>query len=443
MIVFILFSLLLLWGWSVSLLIIRPVDNFLRLALAFAFGALGLTLQLFIIVFIFNQPLNWFFLALISIELFIFISLAVKRGLIRFVRPSLKVNIVDILLTAFIFWQFFIVAAGASTMPVVAYDSIAIWSWKSKILVDNFDGFVDADSELYWKKQGHSNYPPHLPLFAYWLNFAQGDWNEESDIMVNIIPAAYFFATSALLFGAVRRESGTRIALLMVFLLSSMPLLAYHGWNNYADLPLAFWALLAAIGLKYSLEGAAEWTLVPVIAACGALFTKNEGVFWLISMLSILAFYTVKAGQSKNFMKQVLIFLALSGPWLLFMMANRLGFSNTGPGLGLHSEIFNKIYSHLFVDFSWNIWWFIFFALVLLFFQKIKSVPVLGVFIYLCLGAMQIVAVFLLTPAYRYLLDGTAFSRTMMSVTVVSVYFTALLLSEKYEKNFDNCARIQ
>ena len=69
--------------------------------------------------------------------------------------------------------------------------------------------------------------------------------------------------------------------MIFTFFLSTAPLLAYHGFNFYADLPLSFYLTAAVIYLyNYSRRDYINDLLLGALACGLMVFIKNNGIFY-------------------------------------------------------------------------------------------------------------------------------------------------------------------
>lgn len=258
----------------------------------------------------------------------------------------------------------------AVVKPPVAYDAIANWSLRSKILVR--DGKIDFDplSERYLAVPATSSYPWHTSLSEYWLRKNGG-----GEIAVNFIPLTYFICIILALYYALSKKLNRFSSLVLVLLFSSMPLISYHSFNTYADLPLAYFVALAGILFFSWLEQKKSIILFFSAFFVGwGMFVKNDGIIpviaWLFSLL--LTWYLHKTIISwQQFLKALGFLFVPIIFWLGFKQVLHLNFSSFSLSNTFHPEILSSVVTTLFVHNSWNIWWFIFFGVIILKFKEV------------------------------------------------------------------------
>ena len=103
-------------------------------------------------------------------------------------------------------------------------------------------------------------------------------------------------------------------------------------------------------------------------------------------------------------------------------MVYDLGIMNEGGELGLHYEIFQNILPAYFLTNSFNVWWYIFFIIFLVYFKKIMcDKNLIFAWAYLFLVILLFFAVYLFTNSYWAVLNYTAIVRNILTYTPISV----------------------
>jgi len=406
-----------------------------KLALALGIGAALITLELFSIFFVLKLKMNLaiFYLFLIA-ETALLLYLIIKNQL-NFKFPSLKFNFPKINLSAviifiLILFQLVLLGLNALARPPLAYDNLTMWQYKAKVLFYENQINFDPGAANYLGGGGHINYPWGAPLLSYWLYANLGEFNDLAGNIINII---YYLAILITLYYFLKPYLSSAISLFFVWLLTTMPLLFYHAYNGYADLILSYYLLLAFIFLFYWLErGEAKQLLAAGIFFSCALFVKNDASVFAIAGLIIILIKLFLI--DKRFMAAIksggiyLLAIALPLlPWLFIKIKYHLTFSNVEPGISYHGEVWQNIYWALFLNNSFNIWWFIVIVSLAVNIMKIKKQnDLLLSWLFLILCFIGLITLYLFTEEYRVAVDNTALSRTFLTLAPLSAALAAV-----------------
>jgi len=428
------------------------------LSLSFGIGSLFVTIQLFIFLFICKLSVgNWIF-ALFIIENSLLLFLYYKKYGFKFEKiskiKSLKLK--EILLVILIFLQLIFSLSNCLARPIIAYDSLAVWTLRAKILF--YDNVVNSNPESFYYLGGywHNNYPWHSSLLQYWSAFVLKDFNE---LAINLIFFIFFASVLLLIYSFLRDYINRFYALLFTFLLSSMPLFFYHSSNPYSDLPLSYYELIGFIFLFKWIERLRQNkdnSLSEVDKEKKMLFWIGLffGVAFLVKLDAII--FAIAAGAvilgvllQKRLMKysvgwkQLGIFvLGLILPnifWGFFLIKYGLGLSNIAPAFGWHPEIFGPFLDSLFVANNWNIWWIVFFTFLLIYIKVIwRQKELLWGYLFVIIVSFGFTILYLFTGLYEFVINHTAVSRNIMLFVPISVFLTARLLKFDPKKNNEN-----
>lgn len=350
------FTILPLGYWLLSRYLTVPV--YMRWALAYGLGTLLLTGQLFIYFFICRWPVSWWLYG------FLFLQAAIATGRLwfhrrRFFAPDKTALAkpwrgIDKVLGIVVAIVISASCLQAITRPPLGYDAMVIWSLRAKILLR--DGRVDFNpqSYTYLSSPHYQFYPWHTSLAEYWLRQLGG--GEE---VVNLLPWGYFFTLLLLLYGYLVRYHQRSEALLLILFLSTMPLLFYHSFTTYADVPLAYYVTVAGLLWLWWLDEKNPLYLFLSALYIGAsFFVKNEGIFFIFAWL--LSVVIARPVLSKRQLGKVATALLLpSVAWLVFRVIYHLPLDNTTLVVGWHPEVWTSLRTTFFVHNSWNIWWYL------------------------------------------------------------------------------------
>lgn len=321
--------------------------------------------------------------------------------------------------------------ANALARPVLTYDALAIWSSRAKALYTA--QAIDFKPQDYFYLGGlwHNNYPWQVPLLEYYLDEVVG---YQSDTLINLIFVAYWLALVGLIAVWSCRRLGRTLGLGLTALFISLPLVFYHSFNAYADLPLAFYVGLAFAWLvDYLRQGRPGQLAVALGFLAGACLVKLEGLLYL---LAALPSWWLAARSRQQTWWYWLVVLVLPLPWLLFILSQAWGLANIGGGLGWHPQILPVVLQAVFLANSWNIWWYAWLVCLVIFWSRWWRISFLrysGLYLILVAGAFA--GLYLLTDEYNFVLNNTAFSRNLLTFVPLTFLYLAALWpdSQPYE----------
>lgn len=233
-----------------------------------------------------------------------------------------------------VFFYCALAAAAASFVlmtlknPHGGWDAWAIWNLKARFLFKGTGHWVDTFSRLL----PHPDYPLLLPGFiARCWKYAGSD--------TTFVPAAvsflFTFSTVGLLCASLSVLRSRAQAFLAGLLLLGMPAFIFWGISQYADVPLGFFFLACVMLFSFydkAPGGCRGFLPLAGVAAGCAVWTKNEGLLFLVSIVSIrfLAVVPTKglkeyAFQMGRFMAGALPFLVVAGYFkMAFAPANEI-----------------------------------------------------------------------------------------------------------------------
>lgn len=408
-------------------------QRYMSLVLGYGLGTGLITAELFIYFFIFKFSFSawlYIFILLQTVICLVFMVVVHKEKLhCKKIIPD-HWKFTEIGLAALITICILFSVVQAAVKPPVTFDALANWSKRAKIL--ERDGQIDFNttSDNYLASPATATYPWHTSLSEYWLRQLGG-----GEISVNFIPLGYFVCITLALYFCLSQRLNRFFSLSLVLIFASMPLISYHSFNAYADVPLSYYVVMSIIlFIQWQRDKPLLFLYFSATFMGWGLFVKNDGLFpiigWLLALL--LTWYLDRKKISWKLGLKPIVFLM--GPlifWLGFKFASHLSFSNFSISKILHPEIFSSLLDTLFVHNSWNVWWFIFLGVVVIKFKQIytkkESWP-LWFFFIVVFGLT--VAVFLGTEYYQYALNFTAIERTLIPLVPISILLVGLALEE-------------
>jgi hypothetical protein len=211
-------------------------------------------------------------------------------------------------------------------------------------------------------------------------------------------------------------------SLALVLVVAVMPLIFYHSYNFYADLPLAFYlAIIMLVWRRWLVSNStADLYLVAILSGL-SLHVKSEAVFFVATLACLTVIKDFKASSILKSLLPLSLTAILYAPWFIWMKLHHLGLNNVGGGLAWHGEVGGAIVSGAFVAASWQLW---FYLLGLVIVMAWSSLVRQQLFIYTALWSLVNLLVFLglyyFTPAYQYVLDNSALSRNFILLIPLS-----------------------
>ncbi len=430
-------------GYLISLFLEKNKPLLYRLALSYGLGVYFITIQIFVYLFIFRLNFSiLFFGSVLLLENILLVFYARKSGVLNIAELKVKslklkvklirgLKIKEAIVILLILIQLIFIFSNALTRPTAAFDSLSMWAYKSKILFYEKQVDFNPDSFLYLGGGGHINYPWLVPLSQFWLHETSGTYN---DLAVNLIFVLFFISVLILIYYFLKGYLDKFKSLIFVFFISTMPLFFYHGFNAYADLVLSFYILISFMYLFRWLGGRGNKFLIFAGIFFGISFwVKNEAIIFILASIPPILARLSPWARELNFKNiKILFYYAASIilpilPWLIFKWANGLAIRNVEPGISFHFEAIKPFFGSLFLQSSWNIWWFIAVVALIVNFKKIiKSNELKLGWLFLALSLLGFFILYLFTEEYRYAVDGTAVSRNILTLIPVSVAIVGL-----------------
>ncbi len=333
--------------------------------------------------------------------------------------------------------KFIFVVFEASIWPIYAWDSWDNWSLMAKFFY--FTKGIATKSSEYFLGKGYRtflSYPLHNPLMQVWFAMCLGNFHE---VYVKFWSSLYFISTISSVFWALKRESSIIIALIFAFFLSSVPLITYHAFTAYSDLPLAYYALASGICIWAYLRKSNDFKLLLLSGLFSAfcVWTKLEGSFFFIANFCVILFH-----GRKNFVaifKKLLVFiipsLVIVLPWTGLLLLNNISFGRgkeLPSNFTLHFEVFPVIFEQLFLSANFSLI-FPFFVIITILGRKsilrtdLKYLYFTLVFILSCF-----MMIYLTTNNFRWVLNLTAINRNILTVVPLMFYISALTMINSY-----------
>lgn len=246
--------------------------------------------------------------------------------------------------------------------PIFAWDSWANWSARAKT-------FYYASNLLLGGPAGdilgrgvidvNSNYPLFNAMSQLWMALWAGGFDE---IRVKCWAPCFLVSATVGLYAAGARETSRLLALAVVAIFLSSPLLALHATEAYSDLPLAVYLLLALSSLLRVMRGRKQYLPLIGLFAFLALFTKDEALFFVIPFsISCSTFLWLQTGKqfrpAARLVLRALWPCLLIAPWFFCKSFYHLGMGAdyVTATLGFRPRMLYRFFSYLFKYNNYNV----------------------------------------------------------------------------------------
>jgi len=434
-------------GWNILFWIIRRDRSFSlaeKCALSFILGIGVLSAQMFIYSLLrirFSIPsllLPHLFITVINY--FLFIRTAPAGSAL----PAPRNEAIDIALLGGIGFQVFHAFFKALIKPMDSFDSIGNFAFKSKMFFLEkyvpYELFLDRSIDI-----AHPDYPLLIPLSEAWVYMFLGRWN---DLLVKALFPLFFVSLLVILYFALKRVIGKRLALISAFFLATIPHFLNYATIGYADFALTMFytSSFFYIFLWISYKRENKYLILAGLLAVFAVWTKHEGVFFLLINMAIVTFFAILNWKRVNKSEWIGIAFFLIVPALLtliwFVYFHSIGFSNEFVNketlrLSVVLKNLNRVplvlyeyQKHVFGPKKWNISYFVFLLGLIFYFKTSLRRD----FKYITLSILLALAgygfFYIITPLeIKYHLQ-TAGSRLLIHFLPIAIFWIGYLAKE-------------
>ncbi len=249
---------------------------------------------------------------LVTVEIALLLSLIyfykIKRPNVGLNRRS-KLKQITPRIFAISFYIILIFASASFIMislqnPHGRWDAWSIWNLHARFLFLGGDHWKDMFSgHLFWS---HPDYPLLIPatIARSWKFIGR-----ETLVVPALISMFFTFAMAGLIYSALSVIRDKTQGLLAGMVLLATPFFIEHGASQYADIPLGFFFLstLVLFSLHQELTGYTHNLLLLAGMTTGlAIWTKNEGFLFLVSIIISRIVVIVPKNGVKTYVKQMI-----------------------------------------------------------------------------------------------------------------------------------------
>lgn len=413
-------SLLALEGWLFIRITHPALPSALRLSLSYPFGVF-LNAFLFFILTVAQLPLV---LPIVGVAHFALLSsLAVGARGRSFCTACTKIPLAPIHLRSFPVVRaaqtLLLLLIGAIALqaiihavmlPTATWDSFTVWHMRAQQSL--------AASRMLTDGVMKPQYPILLHSLMILPALPTGIWN---DTLANAGTLILSLSAFSALFLLLREESGGCAALLTIAALITIPLVAVHLGQGYADIHVAVFVLLSACFFeRWRRRGIVADILFSALCVAAAAWTKLEG-FYLGAFPWILIFGIIAMARRdrRAFWPSLAILFAF--PWMVFVAFLHLSPTPQGIAFGWHIDAFPIALRRLFLTGSFGVHWYVIIVAFVLLCARdraraFRDHPLL------CWGIIAtaiVFFVFLATADVQLLKSGATFERAMMLPTLL------------------------
>jgi hypothetical protein len=315
---------------------------------------------------------------------------------------------------AFAVWQLF-------RFHTYFVDALMHWSGRARALYGEVNWSLDPASPFFLGKYiGSGNYPLQTILWRALSAKLNGEWNE---IISRADGVIFFVVIVAIVWAAVYRFSNSRAAAAAAaFVVSAVPLEAWHAAGGYSDIAVEAFLVAAVSALIRK-----DWFVSGIMIA-GAVWAKNDGlvIYFPALLLAVVAMQI--QGQRKTQWRPVgsftLGFITIA-PWLIFNYLHSLGVTPvtaTPPSVQWHSGVSRLLVNALFTSPTSSVLWTVMLpCLVYLAFSMFKEPTGRALLLAFSGMLLSILFLFTATNAYVFLVNESTIHRVLMQFSATAI----------------------
>jgi hypothetical protein len=227
-------------------------------------------------------------------------------------------------------------------LPHGYWDSWGIWNLRARFLFRGGENWTAVFSHLV----RHAEYP-YLVSASVFRGWAY--CGIETKLVPIVFAGLFTFATPALLMASLAHIRTASQGVIASLLLVGMPYFITQGAGQYADTPLAFF-ILATFILIYLYDEQytprSQYLICAGLTTALACWTKNEGLLFLVSMVSARLLGRIALKQRKQWATQLIFFGLGLFPMLILLIYFKLQVP--------YNDLINQSY-HRFMTIAWQV----------------------------------------------------------------------------------------
>jgi hypothetical protein len=312
---------------------------------------------------------------------------------------------------AFAVWQLF-------RFHTYFVDALMHWSGRARALYGQVNWSMDSASPFFLGKYiGFANYPLQTILWRALSAKLTGEWNEVLSRADGII---FFVVIVATVWAAVYRFSNSRaVAAAAAFVVSAIPLEAWHAAGGYSDIAVEAFVVAAVSALMRK-----DWFASGLMIA-GAVWSKNDAlvIYFPALLLAVVAMQI--HGKVKPAWRPLASFalgFATIAPWLIFNYVLSLGVTPVPSSLQWHPGVLRLLFDAFFTSPTSSVLWSVMLPCLVYFGFAMFKEPT-GRALFLAFSAMLATILFLFTAtsAYVFLVNESTIHRVLMQFSATAI----------------------
>lgn len=319
--------------------------------------------------------------------------------------------------------------------PVFPWDAWKTWAWKARAWFEAGELIAFAPAREWLQAPADAfvidgvDHPDTVSLMLLWSAIALGRWD---DSLLGLPWLLCGIGMALILYGLlILRHAPALIAMLAVYVLLSLPILATHiVLYGYADLWMAGLFTAFAAGLSLWMRQPDFRFLVLMIASASAMvLVKDTGSYWVPVLIAAALARFVPArwlvlGLAAVLLAGLLMLVSPIDP-IALLTANRFILDPRPMG-----ETAAGMARHLFVWLDWHLLaWLLPLILAWGWRQAAHEADIRGLLTLICLGLLALLLAFTLTRAAEYAVIGTLFSRMLLQIVPAIIMLAGLSMT--------------
>ncbi len=351
-----------------------------------------------------------------------------QRGLAWFLGAGLLIQLL---------WILFLTVP----LPVISHDAVANYALKAKI----FYFFKGVPAGFFsWSEStvAHPDYPPLLSFVMTWVHTFIGF----NDFLVKMIMPVFYLAFMGLFYSLTRKFFNRVYALLLTFLLGTIPQLADYATIIHADLILTVFITCALIYFTLYLRTRNRINLILSSVLFGlSLWVKNEAIVFVAAFIVSGVVFASRSGSAwkkrifTDVMISIIVVAVLSSSWFAVKLASAASNSDINIAQLTFGRLWQNIkdipvliylfQQEVFGPKKWNIFWIIVFAGMIWKRNMLWKREGFYLMMFLILAGLGYFAGYMTTTGNNlFFYVNTTISRFMLHFSGISLFILAYLV---------------
>ncbi len=321
-------------------------------------------------------------------------------------------------------------------MPVNSHDAVANFALKAKMF--HFAngipaGFFQFPEEVV----AHPDYPMLLPLAMTWIY----EFTGFNDLVINMIMPCFFVAFLVLFYSLMLKLFNRAYALLLTFVLATIPQVGNYATILYADLLFAVYLSVSfAYLFLYFKRQEVRFCLLSVLMLGFAVLTKNEAIVFVAAYALVIILRAVKEKDVRlpHAIGGIALFALICVPWYYVKATSSIGnsdidfaalsFSRVMQNVSGLPEFFDLFQQQIFGPKKWNIFWIMLITAMIWRRKKLLTGNNFYLTVFFSITVLGYFAAYMVTTGENlYFYANTTLSRFMIHFAPVALLLMAVI----------------